>query len=308
MAQKILVCSKSFGYGQTRAKLEELFAEHLCTPYFKPLEHAWEQLEDFEGIIIGTDKVSGEFFRKARNIKVIAKYGAGTDNIDLQAARDHNVAVVNLPGINCDSVAEMALGLMLALARRIVEGDRRIRTGEWPQLLGVSVHEATLGLVGTGAIGLSLARMAGALNMNVIAFDLYNNEEFLRLGGHYVGFDELLQQSKFISLHVPLTKGTFHLIGEKELKMMNSGAMLVNTSRGAVVDEIALYQALTKNQIAGAALDVFEIEPPFESQLLALENVVCTPHIAAYTHETLRRMDAACVAALSQSLQNSSGK
>ncbi len=308
MGEKILVSSKSFGCGQAREKLEELFAKHLCTPHFKTLEQAWEQLEEFEGIIIGTDKITGDFFRKAKNIKVIAKYGAGIDNIDQPAAREHNVAVVNLPGINCDSVAEMALGLMLALARRIVEGDRRIRTGQWPQLIGVSVHEATLGLVGTGAIGLSLARMASALNMKVIAFDLYENEEFLHLGSRYVGFDELLKQSKFISLHVPLTEKTFHLIGEKELKMMNSQAMLVNTSRGAVVDEKALYQALTQNQIAGAALDVFEIEPPFESQLLALENVVCTPHIAAYTHETLRRMDAACVAALAESLQNPLGK
>jgi D-3-phosphoglycerate dehydrogenase len=260
-------------------------------------------LEEFEGIIIGTDKVASDFFRKARKLKVIAKYGAGIDNIDQQAAREHNVAVVSLPGINCDSVAEMALGMMLALARRIVEGDRRIRNGEWPQLLGVSVQKATLGIVGTGAIGLSLARMAGALNMNVIAFDPYDNEEFLQLGGQYVGFHELLERAKFISLHVPLTESTFHLIGEKELKMMHSRAMLVNTSRGSVVDEKALYQALTNNQIAGAALDVFEIEPPFENKLLGLENIVCTPHIAAYTHETLRRMDAACIATLAKSLR-----
>jgi phosphoglycerate dehydrogenase-like enzyme len=304
MSKRVLVCSKSFGYGQTRENLEELFAKHRCTPVFKSLDRAWEQMGEFDGIIIGTDKAAGEFFQKASNLKVIAKYGVGTDNIDLQAARDHNVAVVSLPGINCESVAEMALGLIISLARRIVEGDRHIRSGKWSRLLGFSVFGATLGLVGTGAIGMSLARMACALNMNLIAFDPYPNEEFIKLGGHYAGFDELLRQATFVSLHVPLTRATFHLVGKRELELMSSRSFLINTSRGPVVDEKALCTALVKKQIAGAALDVFETEPPFGSQLLELENVVCTPHIAAYTHETLQRMDQACVAALAETLHH----
>jgi phosphoglycerate dehydrogenase-like enzyme len=299
----VLVASKSFGYGASKDDLLQLFAKHACSPQFSPLEEADQKLNTFNGIIIGTAKVNRDLFKKAERLKAIIKYGAGTDNIDKTAAQEYGVQVLNLPGINCETVAEMALGLMFSVARRIVEGDRCIRNETWKRLLGSPIRGKTLGVIGTGAIGSALIRMVSGLNMRVLAYDLIRNEEIPKFGGKYVEFDGLLRQSDFVSLHVPLNEKTFHLIGSKELNQMKKDAFLINTSRGSVVDEKALYEALTQKTIAGAALDVFEVQPASGSPLLKLDNVVCTPHIAAYTDETLRRMDAECVAILSRALE-----
>lgn len=299
----VLVASKSFGFGAQKDDLLQLFAKHACSPDFSPLEEADQKLDTFDGIIIGTAKVNQDLFKKAERLKVIIKYGAGTDNIDKTAAQEYGVQVLNLPGINCETVAEMALGLMFSVARRIVEGDRCIRNGIWKRLLGSPIRGKTLGVIGTGAIGSALIRMVSGLNMRVLAYDLIQNEEIPKFGGKYVEFDDLLKQSDVVSLHVPLHENTFHLIGSRELNLMKKDAFLINTSRGSVVDEKALYEALTQKTIAGAALDVFEVQPTSESPLLELDNVVCTPHIAAYTDETLRQMDAECVAILSRALE-----
>lgn len=299
----ILVASKSFGYGASKDDLLQLFATYACSPDFSPLEEAEQKLNTFDGIIIGTAKVNRDLFQKAKSLKAVIKYGAGTDNIDKTAAQEYGVQVLNLPGINCETVAEMALGLMFSVARRIVEGDRCIRNGSWTRLLGDPVRGKTLGVIGTGAIGSALIRMVSGLNMRILAYDLIRNEDIPKFGGTYVEFDDLLKQSDFVSLHVPLHEKTFHLIGSKELNLMKKDAFLINTSRGPVVDEKALYEALTQKTIAGAALDVFEVQPTSGSPLLELDNVVCTPHISAYTDETLRRMDAECVAILSRALE-----
>jgi phosphoglycerate dehydrogenase-like enzyme len=300
--KSVLVCSSSFGYGETRENLDELFRRHDCAAIFSALKDAAHRLTEFEGIVIGTDKADHELFQRSKRLKAIIKYGAGTDNIDFEAARAHGVTVLSLPAINSDAVAEMAFGLMLALSRRIVEGDRCIRDGKWQRLIGTPLPGKTLGLIGTGAIGMSLARFALCFKMNILAFDVNQNEPLTALGGRYVSLDDLLQQSDFISLHVPLTQSTRHLMGKREFDRMKSDAFLINTSRGPVVDEEALYDALKHKRMAGAALDVFETEPPFDSKILELDQVVCTPHIAAYTRETLRRMDSECVATLSRAL------
>jgi phosphoglycerate dehydrogenase-like enzyme len=162
----------------------------------------------------------------------------------------------------------------------------------------------TLGIVGTGAVGCSLARMVSGLGMTVLGFDPLENPDFLTAGGSYVPLDRILEASDFLSLHLPLNEQTFHFVDGKTLARMKQGAILINTSRGKLVDEAALMEALSSGKLGGASLDVFEKEPPERKDLLSMENAVFTPHIAAYTEETLRRMDDACLSALSDALQD----
>jgi phosphoglycerate dehydrogenase-like enzyme len=243
-------------------------------------------------------------FDGARNLRAVVKYGVGIDNIDTLAAREHGVQVLNLPGINAVTVAEMTLGLMLAVARRITAGDRSVRAGKWEGFIGIDVVGKTLGIVGTGAVGCSLARLVSGMGMTVLGFDPVENPDFLAAGGRYVPLDRILESSDFLSLHLPLNQQTFHFVNGKTLAQMKQGAILINTSRGKVVDESALMEALTSGKLGGASLDVFENEPPARKELLSMENAVFTPHIAAYTEETLRRMDDACLSALSSALQD----
>ena len=198
----VLVASKSFGYGAQTDDLLQLCTKHACSPYFSSLEEADQKLNIFDGIIIGTAKVNRELFQKAKRLKVIIKYGAGTDNIDKAAAQEYGVQVLNLPSINSETVAEMAVGLMFAVARRIVEGDRWIRNGTWKRLLGFPVRGKTLGVIGTGSIGRALIRMISGFNMRIFAYDLIQNEEIPKFGVKYVELDDLLQQSDFVSFRL----------------------------------------------------------------------------------------------------------
>jgi D-3-phosphoglycerate dehydrogenase len=298
----VLVASKSFGYGAPLEKLNSLFSAYSLKPTFEPFESALAHIDEFEGIIIGTSKVTREVLFDARNLKAVVKYGVGIDNIDTEAARELNVKVFNLPGINSESVAEMALSLMFAAGRKVAMGDRSLRAGKWEGLIGNSLTGKTLGIIGTGSIGCSLARMVAGLNMTVIGYDIVENEDFPRAGGSYVPLEELLASADYISLHLSLNPKTQHFIDREKMALMKSSAILINTSRGKVVDERALIEALNHGKLAGAGLDVFEEEPPTCPELLAAENAVITPHIAAYTHETLRRMDEACVSTMSRAL------
>jgi phosphoglycerate dehydrogenase-like enzyme len=300
---RVLVASRSFGRGASRKELEELFRQHGLNPVFSSIEKAGKSIGECEGIIIGTDPAGAALFERSKTLKAIIKYGVGMDNIDARAAEQRGIKVLSLPAINAQTVAEMALGLMLACARRIVEGDRALRREDTDRPVGVAVFGKIFGLIGTGSTGASLVRMVSGLEMHVLAFDIKPNPELLNLGVRYRPLEQVLKDSDFISIHLPLNDQTFHRIGSQELTMMKPGAILINTSRGGVVDEEALYQALVKKKIGGAALDVFESKPPWKSKILNLKNVVCTPHIAAYTDETLRRMDAACVSTLSRALE-----
>jgi D-3-phosphoglycerate dehydrogenase len=270
---------------------------------FSFLKEASARLGEFEGLILGTEKFTRPHFEKSKRLRVICKYGVGTDNINMNAAEEYAVKVLNLPGINCAAVAEMALGLMFCAARRIAEGDRLLRKGTWKQLLGFPLKGKTLGMIGTGAIGMTLVRMVAGLEMKILAYDILQSEELLNIGGEYASLNDLLRKSDFITLHLPSNDKTFHLLSENEFNLMKNRAILINTSRGPIVDEKALYHALKAKKIAGAGLDVFEKEPPFESEILQLDNVVCTPHISAYTHETLRCMDEESVKAVSRALE-----
>jgi len=302
---RILVVSRTFGKGAQKEQLYDLFNAYSLEPTFLSLEDATKTISEFEGLIIGTSKITRDLLAEARHLRVIIKYGVGIDNIDTTAAQEYGVKILNLPGINAITVAEFTLGMMLAVARKITTGDRAIRNGDYEdeEFIGTGLVGKTLGIIGTGSIGCELARIVSGLDMTILGYDVSHNPNFITSSGKYVTLDHLLQSADFVSLHIPLTPKTVHLIDREKLKCMRKDAFLINTSRGGIVDEQALIEALTTAKLAGAALDVFESEPPSLKKLLKMENVVVTPHIGAYTNETLRRMDKACVSALSSALQ-----
>jgi len=304
----ILVDSRTFGKGAQKEQLYSLFRAYSLEPTFLSMEDAAEIIGEFDGLIVGTSKVTHNIFAKARRLKVIVKYGVGIDNIDTIAARKYGVKILNLPGINSLAVAELALGLMLAAARNIAKGDRELRNGNYEGFVGTSVIGKVLGIIGTGSIGCAFTQMVSGLGMTVLGYDIIHNPSFTNYGGKYVTLDHLLKSADFVSLHLPLTQQTIHFMDREKLGCMKKSAFLINTSRGKAVDENALIEVLAAGQIAGAALDVFENEPPALKDLFKMENVVVTPHIGAYTNETLRRMDEACISALSSALQDNEKK
>jgi D-3-phosphoglycerate dehydrogenase len=227
----------------------------------------------------------------APRLKVISKHGVGYENIDLEAARDRNIPVAIAGGAIADSVADMALALLLALARQIPQGDASVRAGDWKRFVGPELAGKTLGIVGLGQIGKGVCRRAKGFGLQVVAYDTYQDQAFAASWGvSYLPLDELLAQSDFISLHAPVTAETRHLMGAEQLARMKPTAYLINTARGELVDELALYEALKQGHLAGAASDVFIQEPPGEHPLLTLANFIATPHSAGQTPEGLRRM------------------
>ncbi len=245
-----------------------------------------------------TDKIDGEVMDAVPSAKIFANYAVGFDNIDVAAAKERGVIVTNTPDVLSDTVALHALALILALARRIPESDRFVRAGKYKGwqpllLLGMDLTGKTLGIVGAGRIGQSLARMAhNGFGMHIVYTDMKRNEAFeAELGASFVAtIDELLPQVDALSLHVPLLPTTTHLMNAARLSLMKKSAYLVNTSRGPVVDEVALVEALRTGVIAGAALDVFEHEPALSPGLTDLENVILTPHTASASRETRAHM------------------
>ncbi len=245
-----------------------------------------------------TDIVDSEVLDAAVALNVVSNRAVGVDNIDIPAATRNGVLVGNTPGTLHESCADFTLGLILSLARNIAYGDRRIRGGEWKVFdqmpyVGTDVHGATLGIVGMGHIGEAVARRAAAFDMRIIYHSRTRKREVeRRLGVEWrIGLDSVLQDADFVSLHVPLTPQTEHLIGARELSLMRQDAHLINTTRGRTVHPGALYDALAGGVIAGAALDVTDPEPiPHDHPLLTLDNVVFTPHISSASRQTLRRM------------------
>ena len=243
-----------------------------------------------------TDTIDKDVIYSEPKLKMIASYAVGYDNIDIQAATKRGIPVSNTPGVLTDTTAEMAWALLFSVARRIVEGDAFARADKfkgWDPLLmlGQDVSNKTLGIIGAGRIGTSFALKSKGFNMKVLYVDDRVNETLEReLKAKKVDIPEILKSSDFISLHVPLNKETHHLISEKELKMMKKTAILINTSRGPVVDEQALVKALKKRWIFGAGLDVYEYEPNISKELIKLDNVVLQPHSASATVETRTKM------------------
>lgn len=253
---------------------------------------------DKEGLLcMITDRIDGEVLDGAPNLKMIANLAVGYDNIDVADATVRGIPVSNTPGVLTDATADITFALILATARRVVEGDRRTRAGEfrfWAPLhfLGREVSGKTLGIIGLGRIGRAVARRAKGFDMQILYHSRKRLEAFEEneLGVSYADFNGLLEQSDFVSLHVPLTDGTHHLIGLRELKTMKPSAYLINTSRGPVVDEEALLEVLREGGIEGAGLDVYENEPALTPGLTELKNVVLLPHVGSGTIETRTKM------------------
>lgn len=241
-----------------------------------------------------TERIDAELLDAAPRLRGVANYAVGYNNVDLAAAAARGVVVTNTPDVLTETTADLAFGLMLATARRLVEGDTLVRRGRWDgwkpdQLLGHDVHGATLGIVGLGRIGAAVARRARGFGMTI----LYWNRRRLRrppAGARYAALPRLLTASDFVSIHVPLTTETRHLIGAAELARMKRSAIIVNTSRGPVIDEAALTRALATRRIAGAGLDVFEREPHVPAALRRLPNVVLAPHVGSATTATRAAM------------------
>ena len=264
-----------------------------------PREMLLEKVKGVDALVsLLTDNIDAEVMDAAGpNLKIIANYAVGYNNIDVEEATKRGIMVTNTPGVLTETTADFAWTLLMAIARRVVEADRFVREGKFrgwePMLLiGTDVHGATLGIVGFGRIGQAMARRALGFNMRVLYYNNARVDEQIEkeLKATFVDLPTLLKESDFVTLHVPLTKETHHLIGEKELKMMKKDAYLINTARGPVVDEKALVKALKEGWIKGAALDVFENEPEVEPELLKLDNVVLAPHIASASYATRSKM------------------
>lgn len=263
-----------------------------------PYETIVARTRDKEGLLcLLTDRIDAALMDAAPGLKVISQCAVGYDNIDIQAARARHIAVGNTPGVLTEATADFAFALLMASARRIGEAIDYVRNGDWKTwgltiLLGQDVHRATLGIVGMGRIGQALARRAKGFDMRVLYSEVARQPSLeASLGVEYAAFDDLLQQADFVSLHVNLTPQTNGLIGHRELALMKQTAVLINTSRGPVVDPEALYQALKNGRITGAALDVTDPEPlPPDHRLLSLPNLIVAPHIASATESTRGRM------------------
>jgi len=261
-----------------------------------PKEELPEKLEDKEIIIVrSATKVKGELLDALKNAKLIIRGGVGLDNIDLEGAKAKGIKVVNTPEASSISVAELAIGFMFALSRHIVRGTVGLREGKWEkkQLKGTELFGKTLGIIGMGRIGREVAKRAKCLGMNVIATRHVRQipEELAKT----VSYDELYKEADFISIHIPLTEETRHMISKEAFEKMKDGVVIINCSRGGVVDEKALLEALKSGKVKGAALDVFEVEPPVDNELLKLDNVIGTPHIGASTKEAQARIGVAIV-------------
>jgi len=292
---KVMVTPRSFGKGNSQPidMLREKGCELVLNPYGRILskQEMAEMIKDVDAVIVGVDPIDQEVLEQAPKLKVISKYGVGTDNIDLNYAREKGIPVTVTAGANKDAVADYTIALMLAAARRMIPIDKGCRQLNWNKITSVDVWGKTLGLIGLGAIGKGVAARAKGFNMNIMAYDLMKDEAYAAEHQiEYVSLDKLLQNADFISLHLPLTDKTHHIIGAKELASMKETAVIVNTARGGLIHEQALLDALREERIWGAGMDVFEQEPPQDKGFLELDNLVIGSHCAASTYQAIENM------------------
>lgn len=284
---RVLVCDAIDQSGIDSMKRSGLTVDYK--PEIKPTELV-SSVKDYHVIVVRSrTRVTKEVVDAAANAKIIARVGVGLDNIDVTAAESRNIRVINAPEAASTAVAELAIGLMISLARSIPRADSETKKGNWikKELMGTQLSGKYLGIIGVGNIGRNIGRMAKALRMNLIGHDIYPiPREFISETGMIVtDLNTLLESSDFVTCHVPATPETTHMFNSERLARMKQTAYLINTSRGEIIDENALCEALKSGRLAGAALDVYETEPPTNRELLALPNLICAPHIGAQTKE-----------------------
>jgi D-3-phosphoglycerate dehydrogenase len=287
MNQSVLICD------QVNPKLNEILEKNGLQITYEPeitSEQIEEKIGNFEVVIVRSrTKITKDMIAKAEKCKIIARVGVGLDNIDQIAAKEKDIRVINAVEGAMNAVAELVIGLMLSLAREIPRADREVRNGNWikKELMGTELRGKYLGIVGLGNIGKRLGRLAKALNMNIIGYDVVPiDEEFSKeVGLMKADLGTLLASSDYVSLHVPLLDSTKHLINAEKMDTMKKTSRIINTSRGGVIDEDALYEYLKDGKLGGAALDVFEVEPATSNKLASLPNFISTPHMGAQTKE-----------------------
>lgn len=293
MLNKILITARMFpSLKEHMKRLEDEGLEFIDNPYLgQTLSEAnlLEVIKDVNAAIVGDDYFTHKVLKKARELKVITKFGVGVDRVDLQAATERGIVVANAPGTNKHAVADLTIGLLVSIARRIPYAHNKvIKEAYWKVITGTEIYEKTIGIMGLGQIGKEVARRASGFDMNIIAYEPNPDLEFVnRFNITIVDLEQLLLTADFISLNLPLLPSTKNIINKTSLALVKPGAFLINTGRGETVDDYALYEALTSGKLAGAALDVLGKEPPHHDHpLFKLENVIITPHIGAHTFES----------------------
>lgn len=298
--KKVLITSRSFGQisDEPLRVLEEAGWEVSMDRDSFDMDRFAAEIPAFDALIIGGHKFPAEVMTKCPKLELICKHGAGLDNIDLPAAKAQGITVTNAPGTNSNAVADLTFGLMLSCARRISAAERGVRRGEWKTVIGHDVYGKTLGIMGFGAIGKCVARRAKGFSMKILAYDPFVKEVPEEFRGSVELFedpDDVIRNCDYLSMHLPLTDETRNMISAKEMGEMRKGAVILNTSRGGIVNEEDLYEALQSGQIAAAAMDVVVSEPmPKDHPLLTLDQVVVTPHIGMYSEEAINAVSMIC--------------
>jgi D-3-phosphoglycerate dehydrogenase len=293
---KVLVTPTSYASNDAalRTTLEAAVGEVVYNTTGRPLnaEELITLIVDVDGYIAGLDAITHDVIHAAKKLKIIARYGVGVDAVDLTTAQQQGIIVTNTPAANSASVAELAIGLMLSLVRHIPEAVYATQSGEWPRLRGALISGKTIGLYGFGSIGKLVAKLLSGFDCRIIAHDPFPDREAAnQLGVFLVDKDELLSESDMLSLHCPVLPETEGMVNDRFLNKMKTGAFLINTSRGELVDENALEDALTSGHLKGAALDVFQEQPPpADHPLLVCPQVIVTPHMGAHTNEATNAM------------------
>ena len=293
---KILVTPTSLQPGKNDKMLnllKEFSKDLVFNPHGRPLteEELIPLLRDCDGYLAGLDQISENVLEQCNRLKAISRYGAGVDRVDIDAAKRKNIIVTNTPGMNAEAVGELAFALILSLARRIPYLNTQTKNGQWVRTLGTELKGKTLGILGLGAIGKVVASCGKGFGMKVIAHDQFNDTAYCQDSGIEIKkFGEVIEESDIISLHLPLTSETKHIIGIEAFSKMKDGVIVVNTSRGGIIDENAAYKALKIGKLGGLGLDAFEIEPPGRSKLFEFDQVIATPHAGAHTKEAIDKM------------------
>lgn len=293
---KILVTPTSFkpdSISPAMKKLRAFASELVFNPTEKPLTESAliPLISGCDGCIAGLDFFTAGVIESAGNLRVISRYGVGVDRVNLAAAKAKKVVVCNTPGANTQAAADLTVGMLLCLARKITILDKKTKEGQWPRSNGIELSGKTIGILGLGAVGKAVAKRASGFSMRILARDPVINREYVESNGIVpVDFNTVIREADFLCLHLPLTDETRSIISADVMKTMKKGAIIVNTARGGLIDEAAAYELLVAGHLGGIGLDVYETEPPKKSPLFDLENVVLTPHTAAHTAEATAAM------------------